>query len=40
MDGNDAAGSSHCAHLDSRRYAQDVRRHTLDFGATARAVRC
>jgi hypothetical protein len=40
MDGIDPAGSSHCAQLDSRRYAQDVRRHMLNFCAAARAARC
>jgi hypothetical protein len=40
MDGNDPAGSSYCAQLDSRHCAQDVRRHMLNFCAAARAVRC
>ena len=40
MDGNDPAGSSHCAQLDSRRYAQDVRRHMLNFCTAARAAEC
>jgi hypothetical protein len=40
VDGNDPAGSSHCAQLDSRRYAQDVGRHMLNFCAAARAMRC
>jgi hypothetical protein len=40
MDWNDPAGSSHCAQLDSRRYAQDVRRQMLNFCAAARAARC
>ena len=40
MDGNDPAGSSHCVQLDSRRYAQDVRRHMLNFCEAARAAEC
>ena len=40
MDGNGPAGSSHCAQLDSRRYAQDVRRHMLNFCTAARAAEC
>ena len=40
LDGNDPAGLSHCAQLDSRRYAQDVRRHMLTFCAVAREARC
>jgi enoyl-CoA hydratase/carnithine racemase len=39
-DENDPAGLSHCAQLDSRRYAQDVRRHMLNFCAAACAARC
>ena len=40
MDGNDVAGLSYCAQLDSRRYAQDIRWHMLSFCAAARAVQC
>jgi hypothetical protein len=38
MDGNDPVARG--AVLDSMRYAQDVRRHMLNFCAAARAVRC
>ena len=40
MDGNDPAGSNHCAQLGSRRYAEDVRRHMLNFCEAARAAEC
>jgi hypothetical protein len=38
MDGNDPVARG--AALDSMRYAQDVRRHMLNFCAAAREARC
>jgi hypothetical protein len=40
MDGNDPAGLSHCAQLDSMRRAQEIRRRMLNFCAAGRALEC
>src|SRR5438105_15268274 len=36
-DGNDPAGLSHCAQLDSRRHAQGARRHMFECCAAVRS---